>query len=197
MGKAIQWQTHMATFLRHLPITVCNPRRGNWDPNITPKAKDEAFKHQVEWELAALEAASVICFFFDKNTMSPVTMLELGLWAHSGKVVVCCDEEFWKGGNVHIVCKRYGIPCVTRFEDLVPEIHTMLEKKGMHLNSNNDLVDAKGKPVANARPQKAIKQAEEAAAAQLTGQEDVMEEQAAVQPTKKRSIFGKLRSGSK
>lgn len=152
MGNAIQWQRRMVTFLEDQPITVCNPRRGHWNPNITPEAKDKDFRTQVEWELKALEAASVICFFFDKNTKSPVTMMELGLWAHSKKVVVCCDAKFWKGGNVHLVCERYGIPCVTKFEDLIPEIKKMLAEKGMKLNTNNDLVDDKGMAIPNTRP---------------------------------------------
>jgi hypothetical protein len=140
MGKAVQWQQHMVTFLSPLPITVCNPRRGIWDPNINPEAKDADFKIQVDWELGALEQADVICFFFDHTTMSPVTMLELGLWAASAKVVVCCDKRFWKQGNVDIVCERYGIPFVTTFADLVPEIEQMLKEKGMELDENGDLV---------------------------------------------------------
>ena len=140
MGKAVQWQKHMAIFLSTLPITVNNPRRGHWDPNVTQEAKDKAFRHQVEWELSALEKADVICFFLDVNTMSPVTMLELGLWAHSKKVVVCCDKRFWRAGNVHIVCERYNIPFVETFQDLVPAVKKMLVEKGMKLDENGDLI---------------------------------------------------------
>lgn len=140
MGKAVQWQKHMATFLSPLPITVNNPRRGHWDPKATQEARNESFRHQVEWELSALEKADVICFFLDVNTMSPVTMLELGLWAKSKKVVVCCDKRFWRAGNIHIVCDRYNIPFVETFEDLVPAIKSMLEEKGMKLDENGDLV---------------------------------------------------------
>ncbi|KAF2630872.1 hypothetical protein BU25DRAFT_408145 [Macroventuria anomochaeta] len=140
MGKAVQWQKHMATFLSTLPITVNNPRRGHWDPTATQEAKNEAFKHQVEWELSALEKADVICFFFDATTISPVTMMELGLWAKSKKVVVCCDKRFWRAGNIHIVCDRYGVPFVERFEDLVPAIKNMLEEKGMRLDENSNLI---------------------------------------------------------
>ena len=87
MGKAVKWQKQIAVELSRLPITVNNPRRGHWNPNVTQEAKNEEFRHQVEWEPGALEQADVICFFFDVNTMSPVTMLELGLWAASEKVV--------------------------------------------------------------------------------------------------------------
>ncbi|KAF1836575.1 hypothetical protein BDW02DRAFT_566839 [Decorospora gaudefroyi] len=140
MGAAVQWQKHMAVLLSPLPITVCNPRRGHWDPNITPEAKDADFNAQVQWELGALEQADVICFFFDHTTKSPVTMLELGLWAASDKVVVCCDKRFWKQGNVEIVCNRYSVPLVRTFADLVPEIEKMLRHKGMQLDGNGDLV---------------------------------------------------------
>lgn len=40
-----------------------------------------------------LEQVDVICFFFDVMIKSPVSLLELGLWAGSGKVVVCYGEE--------------------------------------------------------------------------------------------------------
>lgn len=154
MGKAIQWQQHLAKCLQHLPITVCNPRRGEWNPTISPLEGDKEFRTQVEWELQALENVDVICFFFDTNTQSPVTMLELGLWASSGKVVVCCDEKFWKAGNVHIVCQRYGIPYVKSFADLVPKIVEMLEKKGMRTNEDGDLVNDKKKLIPNNRTER-------------------------------------------
>lgn len=140
MGKAVQWQKLMATMLSHLPITVNNPRRGHWDPNATQEAKNNEFRHQVEWELSALEQADVICFFFDVNTMSPVTMLELGLWAASKKIVVCCDKRFWRGGNVDLVCQRYDIPLVHSFAELVPAVEAMLKSKGMELDNNGNLI---------------------------------------------------------
>jgi len=134
MGKAIQWQQQLAVHLQDLPISMYNPRRGKWDPKATQDAKNEAFRHQVEWELDALQKAKVICFFFDWTTMSPVTLCELGLWAHSAKVVVCCDRRYWKGGNVHLVCERYGIPLVEKFTDLEVLIRAMLGQKGLKVD---------------------------------------------------------------
>jgi hypothetical protein len=155
MGRAVQWQKLMAQSLSDLPITILNPRRGNWDPNVTPEAKDKAFAAQVVWELEALHSATVICFFFDVTTMSPITLLELGLWAQSRKIVVCCGEKYWRNGNVEIVCKRYGVPFVKNFEDLVPEVRKMLVEKGMKLNSNGDLdIEGPNEPDAKADAKK-------------------------------------------
>ena len=47
--------------------------------------------------------------YFDPKTKSPISLLELGLFAKSGKLVVCCPDGFWKKGNVDIVCQRYKV----------------------------------------------------------------------------------------
>ncbi|KAF2740375.1 hypothetical protein EJ04DRAFT_507912 [Polyplosphaeria fusca] len=132
MGAAITWQRGILPYFQHLPLTVCNPRRGHWDTTTKPTKADKNFHNQVEWELNALDKATVICFFFDITTLSPVSMLELGLWAKNGNVVVCCNEEFfWKGGNIRIVCDRLGIPYVTDFSQLIATTKKMLKKHGL------------------------------------------------------------------
>jgi hypothetical protein len=176
MGKAVQWQKHIALLLSPLPITVNNPRRGDWDPNATPEAKDVGFRHQVEWELGALEQADVICFFFDCDTKSPVTMLELGLWAASDKVIVCCDKRFWRSGNVHIVCECYDIPLVDTFKDLAPAVKNMLVEKGMQLDRKGDLI---GENVHGEKPKPKKKTELEAEKAEQQKQIDALQAQLA------------------
>jgi hypothetical protein len=46
--------------------------------------------------------------YFAPETRAPNTLLELGLFARSGKLVVCCPEGYWRRGNVQVVCRRYG-----------------------------------------------------------------------------------------
>jgi hypothetical protein len=53
------------------------------------------------------------------SARAPITLLGLGLFAKSGKLLVCCPEWFWRRGNVEVVCARYQIPAVARFQDLV------------------------------------------------------------------------------
>lgn len=139
-GRAIQWQQQMADMLAPYPITVCNPRRGNWDEADTEEENRRNFQAQVEWELSALEQVDVICFFFDVTTMSPVSLLELGLWAASDKVVVCCGDKYHRSKNVEITCARYGVPLVKTFAELVPAVVKRLEEKGMRLDGKGELV---------------------------------------------------------
>lgn len=141
MGKAIQWQRHMLHFLQDLPIAVYNPRRGSWNKASTDEELTRNFHTQVVWEKVNLARASVICFFFDHPTKSPVTMMELGEWAASNKVVVCCNSKFWKAKNVHIQCAYHGIPCVETFEELVPLVRAKLRSKGLMLDKQGDRTD--------------------------------------------------------
>ena len=129
MGKAKEWQNDFTNAVEHLPITVLNPRRDNWDPTWEQRESNEQFRTQVTWELVAQEKADVIAMFLQPGTNSPISLLELGLFAHSGKLIVCCPEDFYRRGNVEITCKRYGIRLITREEDFFPEVIKVLEAK--------------------------------------------------------------------
>ncbi|KAJ6545567.1 hypothetical protein B0H19DRAFT_1167991, partial [Mycena capillaripes] len=50
------------------------------------------FKEPVDWELDSQDLADSL----------PFSLLELGLYAPSGKIVVCCPEGFYLRGNFQI-----------------------------------------------------------------------------------------------
>ena len=109
MGKAENWQTRVVEALKNHDVTILNPRRTDWDSSWKQTIDDPQFNQQVTWELQALEDATEILMYFDPATKSPISLLELGLFAKTGKLIVCCPEGFWRKGNVDIVCKRYGV----------------------------------------------------------------------------------------
>ena len=110
MGKAEDWQSQTEWLFRDKNVTLFNPRRAEWDASWTQDIENPQFYQQVNWELNALEKSDLIFMYFAPGTQSPISLLELGLFAHTGKMVVCCPEGFWRKGNVDIVCDRYGIP---------------------------------------------------------------------------------------
>lgn len=77
------------------------------------------------------EAADVIAMYFDPDTKAPITLLELGLFARTGKMIVACPEGFWKKGNVEIVCGRYGIECLGSLDELGRAIVRRLGELGV------------------------------------------------------------------
>jgi hypothetical protein len=66
--------------------------------------------------------------YFDPNTKSPISLLELGLFASSKKLIVCCPDGFWRKGNVRIVCELYNIPLFNDYDQWMAAIQEKLEK---------------------------------------------------------------------
>ena len=130
LGSAENWQTFVERELSGIHIAILNPRRDNWDSSWLQDKTNSKFREQVEWELSALETASIIAMYFEPGTKSPVSLLELGLFARSGKMVVCCPEGFWRKGNVDIVCERYGVDQVESLNDLLNYIVRIASENG-------------------------------------------------------------------
>lgn len=118
MGKADNWQSRLSKSLEDREGLILNPRRDDWDACWEQVISNPQFRQQVDWELTAMEDATHIVMYFDPTTKSPVSLLELGLHARSGKLTVCCPDGFWRKGNVDIVCKRYGVPMVKSLDNL-------------------------------------------------------------------------------
>jgi len=126
MGGAERWQETLERALADLDVLILNPRRDAWDISWAQSIDNPVFREQVEWELAAQERASVIAMYFAPTTKAPITLLELGLAARSGKVIVCCPAGFWRKGNVDVVCARHGIPTVLDLETLARQVRVAL-----------------------------------------------------------------------
>jgi len=128
MGKAKLWQDEMTRNLSDLPVAVLNPRREDWNQEWKQETDFKPFREQVDWEMDYLNDVDVIALYFQPGTMSPISLLELGLHAASGKVIICCPEGFWRNGNVKIVAIRYNLELVETMEELVAKTRERLVK---------------------------------------------------------------------
>ena len=118
MGGAPDWQAAMTAALADMDVVILNPRRPDWNPNWRPEADEPEFRRQVEWELAALESADVIVMYFAPGTQSPISLLEMGLHARGGKLIVLAPEGFWRKGNIDITAQAYGVKQVQSLPEL-------------------------------------------------------------------------------
>lgn len=137
MGRAEDWQAQMEQALADLPVAVLNPRRDAWDASWEQALANPLFRSQVEWELEGLERASVIAMYFAPSTQAPITLLELGLLARSGRLVVCCPPGFWRQGNVEVVCARYGVPLVAGLPELVQAVRSQIHAEPGETSDRN------------------------------------------------------------
>jgi len=117
MGAAVDWQREVeevfeSYFCTNKDCVIYNPRRTHWDSSWEQSIENEQFKYQVEWELNKLYECDVILMYLDENTKSPISLLELGLYALDTKLLVICGENFWRRGNVEVTCDFYEIPLI-------------------------------------------------------------------------------------
>ena len=123
---AEKWQDRVIEALANQNITILNPRRREWDASWVQSIENIQFKEQVNWELEALEKADIVVVYFDKNTKSPITLMELGLYANSEKeLLVCCPSGFWRKGNVDIVCERYNVQQYDSLELMINKLKNL------------------------------------------------------------------------
>lgn len=122
MGAADDWQSLMVARLADLQIVILNPRRDDWDVTWPQSLNHPGFGAQVEWELDGLDRASVIAMWFAPESRAPVTLLELGLTARTGRVIVGCPAGFWRLGNVEAICQRFDVPLLPDFDAFVEAV---------------------------------------------------------------------------
>lgn len=118
-GAAEPWQAEFIASFKSDDVVLLNPRREKWAATIVQRADVPEFRGQVEWELAAQERADLIVMYFAPNSRAPISLLELGLFARSGKLIVACPDGYWRRGNVEIICERYAIPLVNSLAELI------------------------------------------------------------------------------
>lgn len=132
MGAAENWQDRLTKDLSdYKDVVILNPRRDDWDSSWkqdpTPGTQ---FYEQVAWELGQQENADVLVYYFAVDSKSPITLLELGLFG-ADNVIVCCPKEFYRYGNVKMVCDRYEITMVETYEDMLKTIRDSLDEEGV------------------------------------------------------------------
>lgn len=129
MGAAEEWQSSVIKSLSEYDeLVIFNPRRDDWDSSWTQRMSDPNFKEQVDWELNMLDICDMIVMYFDPATKSPISLLELGLYAQSKKLQVICPDSFWKKGNVEVVCERYGIDLYNSLPEFINGFHALMEE---------------------------------------------------------------------
>ena len=109
-GDSFDWNSELIKELNEVdtthPIMIYNPRRIEWNKDAD---KDELRK-QIDWELYHLERADIIVMNILPNSKSPISLMELGLFAKEKKMIVFCGEKFYRYENVRMTCERYGVP---------------------------------------------------------------------------------------
>lgn len=108
---------------------IYNPRRDNWDP----EAGYHEIQKQIAWEQEYLEKADLIVMNLLPDSKSPISLMELGQYATSGKLIVFCPNNFYRYDNVKFMCEKYYIPLIDHRNidesDIFNELANILDNK--------------------------------------------------------------------
>lgn len=117
MGNSEDWQAALVeTFSSNEGRYILyNPRRDTF--TNTP----EEMEYQVNWELDHLEKSQIIIMNILGSSKSPVTLLEMGLFMKSGKLLVACEPDYYRHANVQLTCARYNVPLYPSLRSLMQE----------------------------------------------------------------------------
>ena len=128
---AEDWQVGVGKILEDYRVTVYNPRRDDWDNTWVIEEENPEFNYQVNWEMEKLVLCAdsgMIFMYFDPESKSPITLLELGRFYNAKTMIVCCPDGFWRKGNVDIFCNLNSIPLYNNLEKAVGALRTKLYK---------------------------------------------------------------------
>jgi len=122
MGIAPKWQMDITKHFSSLPIIVLNPRQNHWNTNLKQDISNPEFHKQVQWKLKYQEKAIVIAIYLQPGTISLISLMELGLFIKTKKMVICCPDGFHRKGNVQVMCNKYNGKLVEMLNELVEKV---------------------------------------------------------------------------
>lgn len=125
------WREALTSALAHLPVTIFNPLRLDWGADWGEDISCAPFREQVEWELDMQEKADLVVVYLHPVTDAPISLLELGLCAPSGRAIVFCPPGYSKRGNVQVLCHRFGLSIVATAEELSEVVKSRLGSAGV------------------------------------------------------------------
>jgi hypothetical protein len=76
-------------------------------------------KKHVEWELDAMAMADIVLLHFLPNAISPISLVELGLYVNTNKLYVVCPKAFYKSSYVVTLCERYHTPTFKTLQEAI------------------------------------------------------------------------------
>lgn len=139
---AKQWQEQISLkLMKYDDLDIYNPRRDDWDSSWKQDPTEGTqFYDQVMWEQTNINKCDIIAFYFDTDTQSPITLLELGLClTGSKKIFVMCPENFFRYGNVVLTCSLHGVTVYTNEDEWIEEIYNYLDSITICAKEENDV----------------------------------------------------------
>jgi len=92
-----------------------------FDPTHTNHSNlnDTEMSKHIKWEWEALNRSDLILLNFTAQAKSPMSLLELGMYISSGKIVVVCPKEFYQAHYINTLCTEHKVPIFESIDDIL------------------------------------------------------------------------------
>lgn len=119
------WQSEVIRLLADTPGVALNPRR-------TGEFTEDIADEQITWEYYALRSVDTVFFWFPKETLCPITLLELGVFTQrpNTHLIVGTHPDYARRFDVikQLELARPEVKVQDNIEDLVAEYLRLREK---------------------------------------------------------------------
>lgn len=94
------------------------------DPTISnhDELDDNQMKKHINWELDALNLADKVFLNFLPDSKSPISLIELGLYVRTPKLIVVCPDEFYQSRYIKTLCEKYKVTIFNDFNQAIKYI---------------------------------------------------------------------------
>lgn len=123
LGAARNWQNELIQWLESREyadkLVILNPRRPHWDASWPVDNPDHPqLREQIEWELTHQDQADIIVYLMAHDTISPITLFELGMYAHKNPVIYI-EDGFLRRANVIVTAQHFNWPYQENWNDFL------------------------------------------------------------------------------
>ena len=120
-GMGTPWRKELIDKLESLgdmEIVIIDPSVDDWENQVGEESADnEKYVKQTDWEQQGLGLSDVQVFHFDKSSISPISLFELGMF-QTPNTIICLKDGYEKSGYIEYMSKRFSYPIETSIDAL-------------------------------------------------------------------------------
>lgn len=121
LGSKKSWRQQVIYSENHL-IHFFDPTRKDFD-----SLNDVQMRVHIKWELDALKASNKILLNFLPDAASPISLIELGMYIASSKLIVVCPFDFYQRRYIETLCSNYNTPLFENLDKAIPFLMKKVE----------------------------------------------------------------------
>ena len=119
-GMKNPWRKALRDKLQKANLTnliIIDPTIDDWASIGKNDISNPDYVRQTDWEHMGLIKADIEVFHFDSSSVSPITLIEMGMYK-SQESIICVESGYRKKAYIEYMGDRYGMPVTRTINEL-------------------------------------------------------------------------------